>query len=1218
VGIEAADLGGMTMVGSDIQASIIGGVSQFAGGGNLMKTRVLFAVLTLLLTAAVSSWAQTSSGTIAGRVLDPTAAAIAGAEVQLVNQATRDSRSLITTASGDFVFTNVQPGTFNLTVKAAGFKQYEQKDLHLAASENISTGELRLQVGELSETIEVTAMGATVQGASSERSALLDSKQITNLMARGRDVMALLQLLPGVVNDATGSDTLGQFSTPTMQGVRQYYNSVNIDGISGNTARGRTAESPINMDAIAEVKVLTNSYPAEYGTASGGVINIVTRGGSQEFHGSAYYYNRNEAFNANNFFNNRQGIARQRYRYNTTGYNIGGPIYWPNRFNSNKQKLFFFFSQEILPNQSPNSLRNFTVPTQLERQGDFSQSVNTTGQPIFIKDPLLGLPCTATDKRGCFPGNIIPSSRIDPNSAKLLSIFPLPNATNTAVTKYAYNFQIAGSEDLPVKQEILRVDYNISNKARLWVRASGFSSHNTGLTSPAINNQWGPADVDYAQTMPNIGGNFTYIFTPTLINEVTFGMNRWTEKQLLSSDALAAYQRATYNVNIKQSYPTDNPLGVLPAMSFGGVSSPAQISYDGRFPMVDDSTALSFNDGISKVWGGHLFKAGFHLEHAQYNQYHQAGGANFPGNFAFGTDSNNPLDSGYAYANANLGYYSTYTEATNRVDYAPITRIIEWYVQDHWKATNRLTLDLGLRFTYALPQTPANKNAGNFVPYLYDPAKAPKLFVPAVVNGKKVTINPITGEQVLPVYAGLIVPNSGDPLNGIVTPGSHGFPDSMVFSNGILTAPRFGFAWQPPFGGDGKTVLRGGGGFFYNPRADAGALGNLFFNPPAIYNPIQYYGNVATASNGTGLLSPSNFSRDIDPHARTITAYHASLGVQRELGWGTMLDVAYVGSFGRHLGEVIQLNTVPYGAEFLPKNQNPQTNTPLNDNYFRPYMGYNGVPQQIFEGNSSYHSLQVTVNRRFASGLQYGVAYTRSKAMDYAEGDSTTSPSGTSNTVARFLDRKIWNYGLASYDRPNILTFHFLWDIPNLSRVLPNPVVRALFDGWQISDITTFENGAPMTISMTTSPSVNFTGGGDGARPLMVGNPILPRDQQTFSQFFNVAAFAEPIPIDPKSCASGTCPPVTVANTGNMPQSPIRGPGVNNWNTSLYKTIRISERVQIIFRAEAYNTFNHTQFSGVDNTIQYNAQGQNTRASSGQVTSARDPRIMQFALRVIF
>ncbi len=1180
--------------------------------------RITIACAFAWLLAAGSAFAQSSSGTLTGRVLDPSGAPVAGADVQLINQATKDTRKLISGAEGEFTFSNVQPGVFTVAVVATGFKRLEKSNLNLAPSDRLTTGDMRLEVGTVTESIIVSAAGSQVQTESSERSALIDSRQITELMAKGRDVMALLQLLPGAVDDSTGNETLGAFNIPSMGGVRSAYSALNIDGISGNTARGRTAESPINMDAIAEVKVMTNSYPAEYGTASGTVINIVTKGGGQQFHGLAYYYNRNEAFNANSFFNNRQSIARQRYRYNTTGLNLGGPIYWPKRFNADRQKLFFFFSTEILPNQNPNNLRNYTVPTELERKGDFSKSYRNCAsqanlslcQVFAVKDPTNGQP---------FAGNVVPITRMDPNSGKLLSVFPLPNATNADITKYAYNFQIAGSSDIPVKQAVLRVDYNVTDKVRFFARGSGFASHNKGLTSPAINNQWGPTPVDYAQTMPNLGGTLTYIVTPTLINEATFGLNLWTEKQILTEQQLATLQRATYGINIPQSYPQDNPLGLLPATSFGGVSSPAQISYDGRFPMLDDSMAFSFSDGLTKIWRNHRFKAGVTIQNIRYNQYHHAGGNSFPGSFSFASNSSNPLDSGYAYSNAFLGNYDTYAEATNRVDYAPITRIFEWYVQDSWKIGRRFTLDVGVRFSWARPQTPANNQAANFVPWMWNASQAPVLFRPARVNNQNVTINPLTNVVVPNIYAGLIVPNSGNPINGVVVSGTKDFPTALVYSNGVLPGPRFGLAWDPL--GTGKTAIRLGGGIFYNTRADAGALGNLAFNAPLIFTPTAYYGTVATAANTTGLLSPSSFSRTLDPHSKTVTNYHATFGIQRSLGWATVADVAYVGTFGRHLGQNQQLNMVPYGAQFLPQNQNPQSNTPLNDNYFRPYAGYNNVPQQIFDGNSSYHSLQVKVDRRFAKGVQMGLVYTFSKAMNYGEGDSTggglatpTGAAGYSPDVARYQDRKNWNYGLASYDRPNILTFHFLWDVPKLGRVLPNRVVKAAFDNWQVSNITSFISGQMLGVSMGTSPSVNFVGGGDGARPIMVANPILPKSERTFDRFFNVDAFAEPTALTPGQTSYAP----TWLNYGNMPRLAVRGPGTNNWNTSLFKNFVIKERLKFQFRAESYNTFNHTQFSSVNTGLTFNAARQNTNAFTGQISAARNPRVMQFALRVNF
>jgi len=315
--------------------------------------------------------AQSSNGTISGRVADSSGGAIAGAQVRAVNEVDRQARTFDTSGTGAFTFPQLAPGNYTISVKMTGFKQFEKAGLHLSASDSLDIGTIRLELGAVSETVEVKAETAEVEINSGDRSALIDSREISDLMARGRDIMAMLQILPGVVNDATGSDVLGTFTTPTMDGMRNNYNSLTIDGVSSNTSQGQNATTPINLDAIAEVKVLANSYPAEVGPSASGAVLIATKSGTQSFHGGVYYYNRNEAFNANNFFNNRQGIPTQRYRYNTVGEDLGGPIYIPGHFNRTKQKLFFFFTQEIDPNQTPIALRTFTVPTPLKRQGDF-------------------------------------------------------------------------------------------------------------------------------------------------------------------------------------------------------------------------------------------------------------------------------------------------------------------------------------------------------------------------------------------------------------------------------------------------------------------------------------------------------------------------------------------------------------------------------------------------------------------------------------------------------------------------------------------------------------------------------------------------------------------------------------------------------------------------------------------------------------------------------
>src|SRR5215510_1920913 len=344
---------------------------------------------------------QSTTGTINGRVLDETSQPISGATITLTRRDTGDLRTFTTESTGEFVFTSIQPGVYDLSARAQGFKLFEKKGLALSASDHLSAGDLKLQVGSVSEAVEVTAETANVQSVSSERSAVLDSTQVTNLMSRGRDVMALLAILPGVVDSDEGSDALGVFNAPdSVSGTRGIYSAMNVDGVSGNVRSGDHIDNPINMDAVAEVKVLMNSYQAEYGKGSGAIINVVSKTGTRTLHGAAYDYVRNDHFNANTFFRNRQNLPRGEYRYNTFGSNLGGPVALGS-FNRGRDKLFFFSSQEWLHNVQPNGPRNYTVPTAAERAGNFSQSIDVNSlRPITIRDPQTG---------AAFPGNIIPA-----------------------------------------------------------------------------------------------------------------------------------------------------------------------------------------------------------------------------------------------------------------------------------------------------------------------------------------------------------------------------------------------------------------------------------------------------------------------------------------------------------------------------------------------------------------------------------------------------------------------------------------------------------------------------------------------------------------------------------------------------------------------------------------------------------------------------------------
>jgi hypothetical protein len=387
-------------------------------------SRSLGRVLATALSAGLSVgtlFAQSSSGTITGRVLDPSGQAVPGATVTLVRTDTREVRSLVTRESGDITFASLQPGRYTMRVEAPGFKTIERADLSLSSSERLSVGNLVLEIGTQSDTIVVQAEATPVQTASSERSALVDYNQVAQLPTRGRDIYGLMATLPGVVYDGRGNDGIGQTTSPdAVSGTRGAFSSASIDGVSGNARSGNQLDTTIAMDAVAEVKVLLNNYQAEYGKGSGGIVNIVSKRGTEEYHGSAYYYARNEKLNANDFFENAAGNARGRYRYNTVGGTLGGPL--PGLFSKDNKKLFFFAQYEYRPSTDPQDTRYYTVPTAAERNGDFRQSVGNARGDLYpvssIIDPLTGQP---------FPGGIVPANRIDPNMQKLLNVFPLPN-----------------------------------------------------------------------------------------------------------------------------------------------------------------------------------------------------------------------------------------------------------------------------------------------------------------------------------------------------------------------------------------------------------------------------------------------------------------------------------------------------------------------------------------------------------------------------------------------------------------------------------------------------------------------------------------------------------------------------------------------------------------------------------------------------------------------
>lgn len=1147
--------------------------------GKRNRIPALFAVS--LLSFASLLTAQTVTGIVAGTVVDVSGAAVAGASVQLKNQRTSDVRTQPVNEAGDFVFSGVAPGVYTIAIEAKGFKTMQKTDLNVTATERLNAGQFTLEIGSVSEAITVSGEGTPVQTMSEDRSAVVTSDQMAMLMSRGRDFLTLLRVLPGVTPNADPA-SIGRTGFPNIQGTRMTYSTVSMDGASVNDLGSMQAlGAPTNMDAIGEIKVQLSNYQAEYGRTAGGVINVVTKSGTSQYHGTAYYYKRHEEFNANTYFNNLNKVAKPRYRYNTWGGTIGGPIPIPGGYNRNHDKLFFFYSQEYLPTASPASLQRVTVPTAAEISGDYSSTLDTGNKLVTIYDP--------TNNKTPFPGNKIPSSMINKNGQVLLGAFPRPNFTDRTISGGNYNYLFQEVIQTKQNNEVFRVDANPTDKLRMYFRGGVYRQPQDGNQVAGGMAAWGMLPSEFKYSADTGVFNTVYTISPSLLNEFSLtGHHIIQRTSPLNQADVQKLSRSALGFTLPQLYPGLNPLGTIPLASFGGVPGGAAFSSDARYPLKSADNVIGVTDNVTKTYNNHIFKAGVFIERVRYNGAAQ--GQNF-GNFNFQRDSNNPLDSNYAYSNALLGSFYSYQESNSRIAPTGRATTLEMFVQDNWRITKRLTLDLGVRFSTYGPYGQKNGQAAGFVPSLYSLAGAPRLYYPAMNNGARVAFDPVTGQYAPALLIGAFVPNSGNTADGMVLDDGTKYPKGLMNHHTMLPGPRIGFAYDPF--GNGKTSIRGGFGMVYNTRERVLLL-DLISNPPVQYTPTIYYGSMDTLAQSAGNLFPAG-SAGLAMNGNASSVMNISFGVQRDIGFQTVVDVAYVGTLGRHLFQMRNLNTLPMGARFNSAYADPtKPGSPLPDSYIVPFRGYTSLNMEEYASSSNYNSLQVQANRRFAHGVQFGANWTWARSMDYASNDW--------GSVSQFVDRRVWNYGPSDFDKRHVVNVNWLWDIPRASKLVKNPVIKAVFDEWQLSGVATFATGSPTSPGFSTVDSIDLNGGGDGTRMVMNGNPNLASGSRTFNQWFNTSVFLRP--------AKGTI--------GNMQRNGLYKPGTNNFDLSFFKNIPIRERAHFQLRWEMYNAFNHTQFSGFNSSARFDAAGNQINTTFGQLNSTAAARLMQGSLRFLF
>jgi len=1100
----------------------------------LSQARHLYTVLSLavFLSYPVVVCGQTS-GTISGTVTDQSGSAIAGAKVTVTNVGTGVAARTVTTGpSGIYVAEALLVGTYQVSVSASGFQPTTSSNITLNVADRLEVN-FSLQLGKIQQKVEVTATAPQVQTQSGETSQTVSTEQISQLPILDRNFMELQQTVPGAIKVA--GDELGKSFYNTkgfdVNGFDESMTGYQLDGGQntdmGNQVSPMTAPPP---DALSEFKVLTSNYSAQYGTAGGAVLLAVTKSGTSQFHGDAYDYVRNNIFDANNFFLNAAGASITPFHYNDYGYTIGGPFYIPGHYNTGKTKTFFFWDQEWLRERTASPIVAAT-PTSDMRSGNFS-AVGALTNPI---SPLTGKPLTAPGGGPCVAGSQIDPTCINNNVALLLNQdFPAPT------TSGFYNYVAGATSGQNWGEQILRVDQNISDKVKAFVRFvhDGWIENDpttawSGDAFPTIHSQF---DVPSRALTVRL----TTIVNPSLLNEIAYNYNsNYGSSSPPAMTIKGAYQLPSGYTAVNPENPGYN---VVPDMSFGqgygGISSLWG-------PWWAHHNLSQGSDDLTKITGAHSLKMGattmFSITPVQSQTSPSLQGTySFDGSFT-----------GNAIADALLGLPVEYQELnTFREPYYNFHQT-EAYIQDDWKVTRKLTLNLGLRWFF-IPHV-YGKDLSTFLPSQYNPSQAP-------------TVTP----------QDVIVPNSGNLLNGIIIAGQNGTPLGLVENHYRTPAPRFGFAYDPT--GSGKWAIRGGYGVGYH-RIEGNDAYGLVGNPP--FSSIPTFFDPPFNNPSSGVAAPlTPVPLGYLDHVYSLPMVQSwSFNVQHELSSNTSLSVAYVGSRGTHLeyGNNINQPLPTGGYNFDPRIAcTPTTPYPcatrVATDYVRPYQGWSSISGTVPVGHSTYHSLQVNLTRRMTNGLSFGVAYTWSKTWGLS-----SYPQNAYNEDA--------DYGLTSFSRTNVMAINYVYELPFFRNL--TGVGGAVLKGWESTGIITLETGFPLTMGLSTPTQ------GLATRPDVVTGQSAS-GPKTVAEWFNTNAY--------------TAPPFGFY--GNAGVSTTTGPGLNDWNIGFFKNFDIHESLKLQFRAEMFNLWNKANFNSVATTV--------GAGGFGQVNGAWDPRIVQLALKLVF
>jgi hypothetical protein len=1151
-----------------------------------MKHRTLCTLLFFLAWNAPLP-AQSTQGTLTGTITDPQGARVPGVDVVALHVDTQQRFTAVSSADGTYVIPALPIGRYEVTASLAGFSTFKQTGIVLEVGQRLRV-DIGLKVGQVTETVEVTGEVTRVQTESSAAGTTVEQQRIENLPLNGRHVLDLVKLIPGVQPRNRSVDGFAQvdnqsFSQISFNGGPTYGNQVFLDGgMNTVPVHGELSVVPI-LDTVEEFRVMTNSLPAEFGQSNGGVINIATRGGTKELHGSLYEFLRNDALDARNAFLTTKdpitGRTKPVVRYNQYGGTVGGPVYIPKIYDG-REKTFFYFGYEQWKYRTANISRS-TVPTQAERDGDFSNTRDGTGKVIQIYDPATTRPNPNGSGyvRDIFEGNIIPRNRMDPLALKILPYLPLPNvAPNNAFTN-ADNYLSLESWPIDQSDVSVRIDHNLSEKNKLFARY-------TDNRNFRANRYWGIGDADTdARTDQRNNYNgllaHTYIFAPTVVNEFRANLTRQNLDFIHPS-----FDKGW---PAKLGFPEIIPQDAFPPIQIAGMLAigSARGGFSGGFRK---HHTVQFTDSLTFVRGRHTLKMGIDQRWIRLNFTNRS---NPSGNFSFAASLTNnpqiPAGTGFGMATFLLGEVSS-----GSLGIRPQWAFQSWshgsYLQDDFKVTSRLTLNLGLRYDFSSGPVERWNRSSNFDPFV---------------------INPETNTSGALLYAG-------------VTKDRH-FTDPP----NLNISPRFGFAYS--LTGDSRTVVRGGYAVIYSQLESGDTTGDganslgfsidTPFSPPgggpyrafllsegpsSILQPLGAEGG-PSAFRGQSMRFQS--MEEPSPYVQ-----QWNLTLQREILGRWVVSAGYAGNRGVHLfGSNYNINqldptyfslglglqdqvTNPYFGQIKSGTLSGKTVT--RGQLLRPYPDYLDVYTLSSHGGSSiYHAFQMTVERRYASGLSALVSYNLSKMINSGASSNQGSSANPDYRVGR-LDQR-GERSLDENDIPHRLVVSAVYELPMGPGKpwLQQGVAAALLGGWQLNGIYTYESGGPLVIRGAN----NFTGIN---RPNLVGDPNLPDSERSAARWFNTAAFANP-------------PSWTI---GNVPRTMpnLRGPAYNNLDMSVFRNIRITEGLKLEFRAEAFNALNTVVLNNPNTSFTPNAAGVNTNPNFGKITTSTNARRLQFGLRLVF